>query len=57
VLDVAELLTVHLVLLPGQGGDELAAEVGDVGDHAAPDQVRSGQETPEHVSDEILGCT
>src|SRR5215210_8085082 len=26
-------------LLLGQGGDEFAAEVGDVGDHAAPDQV------------------
>jgi hypothetical protein len=26
-------------LLPGQGGDELAAEVGDVGDDAAPHRV------------------
>src|SRR5918997_1116220 len=28
-----------LTLLLGDGGDEFAAEVGDVGDHAAPDQV------------------
>ena len=35
-------------LLLGQG-DELAAEVGDVGDYAAPDQVGSGWETPENV--------
>src|ERR671914_1458592 len=28
-----------LTLLLGQGGDEFAAEVGDVCDHAAPDQV------------------
>jgi hypothetical protein len=26
-------------LLIGEGGDKLAAEVGDVGDHAAPDRV------------------
>ena len=36
-------------LLLGQGGDELAAEGGDVGDDAAPDQVGSGRETPEYV--------
>ena len=29
-------------LLLGQGGDELAAEIGDVGDDAAPDQVKGG---------------
>ena len=27
-------------LFPRQGADEFAAEVGDVGNHAAPDQVR-----------------
>jgi len=32
-------------LFPGQGGDEFAAKVGDVGDDAAPDQVGSGRET------------
>jgi hypothetical protein len=30
------------LLLLGQRGDELAAEVGDVGDDAAPDEVESG---------------
>jgi hypothetical protein len=40
-------LSLHLIgvrplsLLLGQGGDEFAAEVGD---HAAPDQVRDGRE-------------
>jgi hypothetical protein len=28
-----------LTLLLGQGGDEFAAEIGDVGDHTAPDRV------------------
>jgi hypothetical protein len=28
-----------LSLLLGQGGDELAAEVGGIGDHTAPEQV------------------
>jgi hypothetical protein len=36
--------------LLGQRSDEFAAEVGDVGDHAAPDQVRSGLETLKYVS-------
>ena len=34
----------------GQGGDEFAAEVGDVGDHAAPDRVGSSRRTLEGVS-------
>jgi len=33
----------------GQRGDELAAEVGDVGDDAAPDEVRSGRMRPAQV--------
>jgi hypothetical protein len=33
---------------------ELAAEVGEVGDHAAPDQVGGGQEASEYVSDALL---
>src|SRR5215213_1109761 len=41
-------------LLLGQGGDEFAAEVGNVGDHAAPDQVKSSHRShkwsPEVVS-------
>jgi hypothetical protein len=36
-------------LLLGQGSDEFAAELGDVGDHAAPDRVGSGRETLEQV--------
>jgi hypothetical protein len=54
-------LSVHLIgvrplsLLLGQGSNEFAAEVGDVGDHAAPDRVGSGQETQECVSDGHLG--
>jgi hypothetical protein len=38
-------------LLLGQGGDEFAAEVGDVGDHAAPDQVGNDRDPSEHVFD------
>jgi hypothetical protein len=38
-------------LLLGQSGDELAAEVGDVGDQASPNQVRDGRETLKYVSD------
>jgi hypothetical protein len=34
----------------GQGGDEFAAEVGDVWDHPVPDQVGSGRETLKYVS-------
>jgi hypothetical protein len=34
-------------LLIGEGGDKLVAEVGDVGDHAAPDQVGCGGEMSE----------
>jgi hypothetical protein len=41
--------------LLGQGGHEFAAEVGDVGDHAAPDQVGGGRETVVNVSDGRLG--
>src|SRR5919106_6924067 len=41
--------------LLSQGGDELAAEVGDVGDHAAPDRVESGRETTGYVSNDRLG--
>ena len=37
-------------LLLSQGGDEFAAEVGDVGDDAAPDQVGDGRETLKDVS-------
>ena len=33
-------------LLLGQGGDEFAAEVRDVGDHAAPDRVGCDKQTP-----------
>jgi hypothetical protein len=44
-----------LSLLLGQGGDEFAAEVGDVGDHAAPDRVESGRETRGYISDDLLG--
>jgi hypothetical protein len=42
-------------LLLGQGDDEFAAEVGDVGDHVAPDRVESGRETTGYVSDDLLG--
>jgi hypothetical protein len=42
-------------LLLGQGGDELAAEVGDVWDHAAPDQVGGGRKTLVDVSKVVLG--
>jgi len=42
-------------LLLGQGGDEFAAEGGDVWDHPAPDQVRSGRKTPEQVIAGLLG--
>ena len=42
-------------LLLGQGDDEFAAEVGDVGDHVAPDRVESGRETTGYVSDVLLG--
>jgi hypothetical protein len=42
-------------LLIGEGGDEFAAEVGDVRDHAAPDQVKRGRETLAYVSDSHLG--
>jgi hypothetical protein len=38
-------------LLFGERGDELAAEVRDVGDDAAPDQVRGGREAPDFVSE------
>ena len=38
-----------------QGGDEFAAEVGDVRDNAAPDQVGGGRETTGYVSDDLLG--
>ena len=39
------------LLLPlGERGDELAAEVGDVGDDAAPDQVECALETSGHAS-------
>src|SRR5215210_4684206 len=38
-----------LPLLLGQGGDELAAEVRDVCDHAAPDRVGSGLDTLEQA--------
>ncbi len=31
-----------LPLFFGQGGDEFAAEIGDVGDHTAPDRVNTG---------------
>jgi hypothetical protein len=41
-------------LFLGQGGDEFAAEVGDIGDDAAPDQVGGGQETLVDVSDGLL---
>jgi hypothetical protein len=44
-----------LSLLLGQGGDEFAAEVGDVGDHAAPDQVRGNREKLEQVFAGLLG--
>ena len=44
-----------LSLLLGDGGDEFAAEVGDVGDHAAPDQVRGDREASEYVSEGLLG--
>ena len=36
-------------LLPGQGGDEFAAEVGDVWDHLAPDQVGVDRETLKYI--------
>jgi hypothetical protein len=36
------LCVCQCALLLGQGGHEPAAEVGNVGDNAAPDQVRSG---------------
>jgi hypothetical protein len=36
--------------LLGQRSDEFAAEVGDVGDHAAPDRVGSSRRTLEGVS-------
>jgi hypothetical protein len=42
-------------LLLGQDGDEFAAEVGDVGDHTAPDQVKRGLGTSDHVSESLLG--
>ncbi len=35
----------------GQGRDEFAAEVGDVGNHAAQTELGVGQGTPERVSD------
>jgi hypothetical protein len=38
-------------LLVGQGGHEFTAEVGNVGDHPAPDQVNMGYGYPEHVSE------
>ena len=41
-------------LLLVQGDDEFAAEVGDVGDHAAPDRVERGRETLEYVYDGSL---
>jgi hypothetical protein len=43
-------------LLLGQGGDEFAAEVGDVWDHPTPDQVRSNREKLEQVFAGLLGC-
>ncbi len=42
---------VSALLLLGQGGDEFAAEVGDVGDQAAPDHVEQGRETAGDVSE------
>jgi hypothetical protein len=42
-------------LLLGQRRDEFAAEVGDVRDHAAPDQVWGLRETTGYVSDDLLG--
>ena len=44
-----------LSLLLGQGGDEFAAEVGDVGDHATPDQVRGNRKKLEQVFAGLLG--
>jgi hypothetical protein len=44
-----------LSLLLGDGGDEFAAEDGDVGDHAAPDQVRDNREKLEQVLAGLLG--
>jgi hypothetical protein len=38
----------------GERGDELAAELWDVGDDAAPDEVGGGRETLGHVSDDPL---
>ena len=43
-------------LLLGQSGDELTAEGGDVGDDAAPDQVRVDRETVVDVFTGPLGC-
>ena len=38
-----------------KGGDEIAAEVGDVWDHAAPNQVRDDREKLEQVLAGLLG--
>jgi hypothetical protein len=44
------VLLVYPPALPfGDGGDEFAAEVGDVGDDAAPDEVEGGRETLNYV--------
>jgi hypothetical protein len=54
--DTVTILEWHVpILLLGEGSDEFAAEVGDVWDHAAPDQVGGGRQTLEHVSDGRLG--
>jgi hypothetical protein len=42
-------------LLLGQGGYELAAEGGDVGANAAPDQIGSSRRTLEQVFAGLLG--
>jgi hypothetical protein len=44
-LPLVYLLVCPSPLLLGQGGDELAAEGGDVGDDAAPDQVKGDAQT------------
>ena len=40
----------------GQGGAEFAAEIGEIGEIAVPDQVRSGRETLKYVSEIPLGA-
>ena len=41
-----------LCLLLGECGDELAAEVGDIGDDAAPDRVENSRGASGHVSED-----